>query len=73
MAKEKKKSAPESVDEGVVRDNPKETPMDQVSASIDVKFPGKWVKATVDEVSDYEKKGVLLGFDKKKMEVLIKE
>lgn len=71
----KKNHEPEVVDEGVTRAEPKENPMDQVAEadSKKVRAPGKWKKATIQEVAQLEAEGKLKGYDPEKGEVLIKE
>jgi len=69
----KEKFIPEVVEEGVTRTEEKMNPADALASQEIVRKPGNWIKATMTEVADFEAKGVLIGFDSAKMEVLIKE
>ena len=64
--------APEVVGDGVVREEPKETPMDLVNNTVKVRKEGKWIPVTYDELVDLETKGLLIGYDPDKKEALIK-
>ncbi len=64
---------PEVVDEGVVRDEEKENPIDLVNSTVSVRKEGNWKKVTHAELVQLEADGLLAGFDPENSEVLIKE
>ncbi len=63
---------PEVVEQGVVRDQKKENPMDKVNDTVKVRTEGEWFKVTAKELADLEEKGVLVGYDPVKQEALVK-
>ncbi|MEA2036148.1 MAG: hypothetical protein U9O94_01465 [Nanoarchaeota archaeon] len=64
---------PETVDDGVTREEKKETPMDLVENTVKVRKKGKWIKASLKEIADFEARGLLIGYDPAAGEVLLKE
>ena len=72
VVEETQSVAPEVVGDGVVRDEPKETPMDLVNNTVKVRKEGNWKVVTYDELVDLETKGLLIGYDPDKKEALIK-
>jgi hypothetical protein len=59
----------------VVKQLDKETPLDVIAQedSKKTRRPGNWIKATERDIVDYEKAGVLFGYDPQNGEVLLKE
>ena len=63
----------EKVGEGVKRTEKKVNPMDSIPLEKKVRKSGVWKNATESERRQYEEDGVLIGYDKEKEQVLIKE
>lgn len=74
MAKQAKKNAfiPQEIAEGVTRDEKKESPMDVIESIESVRAPGKWIKASHEEMAKYELEGKLVGYDASTGEVFLK-
>jgi len=64
--------AKEQVGEGVTRTSKKKNPMDLIPLEKKVRKSGVWKNATESERRQYEKDGVLIGYDKEKEQVLLK-
>jgi hypothetical protein len=64
---------PEVVDEGVIRSEAKENPLDLVADIERKRKKGKWRKVTREELVQAEAQGLLIGYDQETEEALIKE
>lgn len=63
---------PEQVDDGVVRDEQKENPMDLVNQTVRKRIKGNWKKVSKEEMARLEQAGILRGYDPETGEVLTK-
>ncbi len=61
----------EKVGEGVNRTEKKKNPIDLIPVK-KVRKSGVWKNATESERKEYEEKGILIGYDKEKEQVLLK-